>query len=138
MRDPKDEKPRSKGKKRANTGGYGQDWKGFVDITLSDKDRELMAGWAASGEWEPFEALDALLGGGYKVSLAVHPASGSVIATLTCRAEDDPNFGYALSAFGPDPEGALMCVSYKHFVMCESGAWLNSPAGGLKQKPMFG
>jgi len=126
------------GKPRKNTKSpYGDGFLGFVDIALSDADKtaiEEMAGDAG----KPFDAfLVQVVEDGYKFSLVADPEHNSYIATLTGRHEGCENKGYALSARGPDPHGAVVALWYKHGTLANWGAWAEQGTVADGQLPLW-
>lgn len=125
----------NKARKASKSKSAGREWHGFVDLPLSQADKERLADSVFSSE-QVVEFLEAATGQGYKLSITPDPEHGCTIATLTGVGSRNPNLGYSLSARGPDPVGALMAVSYKAEVIAEWGAWVdhgnprdNSPFG---------
>lgn len=127
-----------RGKRRANTGGrYSEDFKGFVDVVLTDRDREDIAALLASEPLDFTGFIQTALEDGYKISVAGDFEHGQVIATLTGRSDTCDNKGYALSGRGPDVLGALACLYHKHATKCNYGPWVQPDAEGDTQLPLW-
>lgn len=97
------------------------EFKGFISLPLSAESKNQFRGWYGEGLDKEVD-LGAILAGGYKLSASFYAGNGNFSASLTCVNPGDPNFGYALSAFGPDVSTALALVLYKHEVLA-SGNW---------------
>jgi hypothetical protein len=94
-------------------------WKGFINIRLSDADKEALS---AADETSIVGLVDnaaGLLYAGYKLGFAYDKTSGSVQATLTCWIEGHPDYGHAISARHPDFDRALHSLLYKHFTIAK-------------------
>lgn len=99
------------------------EFKGFINIPLDEGDKARIQ--ATADDYEVFGDMSTLILTGYKVGLAYDSYSTAVQATLTCHAQDDPNYGYAISSRNPDPRLALISVVYKHFEKC-GGVWADT------------
>ena len=112
------------GRSRKGTQSKGEDgFLGFVTIELTDEDRHEIQEAIQTGIANPmmfiFEAMDD----GYKFSLSSDKKHNCVIATLTGKDEACENRGFALSARGPDSQGAITALWYKHAVKAHFGKW---------------
>jgi hypothetical protein len=99
----------------AKNGERGE-FKGFINIRLTDADKEALV--AGVGETDTTTLIDnaaALLYEGYKLSFAYDKTSGSVQATLACWQEGHPDCGHAISSRNPDFIMALHSLLHKHF-----------------------
>jgi hypothetical protein len=126
------------GKKRANFGIKTGDWQGFVDIPLNEGELAAVRDEHEHHAMDLLGFLVACIDDGYKVSIAPHSRGASVIATLTGRDPECVNAGYSLSGFGPDVEGALLSVYYKHVVLCEKLRWADQPFTTRQQLSLWG
>lgn len=99
--------------------GERPEFKGFINVRLSDADKEALQ---AADETSTIGLLDnaaGLLYEGYKMSFSYDKTSGSVQATLTCWVEGHADFGHAISARHPDFDRALHSLLYKHFTIAK-------------------
>lgn len=96
-----------------NTNGQSE-FRGFINIHLTDADKEKIAA-SASDPQGIMDNLAGLLFEGYKVSLAYDVKSGAIQAVLTCWNPDSAHFGYAISSRHPEAIVALDSLLYKHF-----------------------
>lgn len=122
----KDAGDRRAGKTRANTGKrYSDDFLGFVDIDLTDGDREALEAWFQPNAVDVWAFLEDAVNDGYKFSLVVDLEHSSSIATLTGKGAGCENLGYALSGRGPNPLEATVVLWYKHAVLAHHGSWVD-------------
>lgn len=114
-----------KGSRRKNgLAKHSGEWLGFVDIELTADQKVFVAD---RGQWTPGEVehfMTRLLETGYKLSLSPDELHHCVIVTITGKGAECPNAGYSLSARGPDWEGAMHMLMYKHTVLCDEMSWL--------------
>lgn len=126
------------GKRRANTNSrYGDGFKGFVDIPLSEKDREEIQYHAQPGQVDIEAFLAQVISDGYKFSLVADFEHSCCIATLTGRSEGCENKDFALSGRGPDAQGAVVCLWYKHSVLAHWGTWTDQGSQRSDQLPLW-
>lgn len=127
-----------RGKHKPNQSIDTGNWRGFVDIPLSPEEREEVQGMADSGVYDVFDLLQGLMEEGYKLSISPHKEGRSAIASLTGRLVECPNYGYTLSAWGPNMHGALVSLLYKHFQLCGAGVWAEQPHTTRQQMMLWG
>jgi len=104
--------------------GHTNEWKGFIDIELSEQDKAMLADWKPEDKPDLMVMLQEAMEGNYKLSLSPDKLHNCVIATLTGREGCGENEGYSLNARGPDVPGALLALYYKQVCLCEGKAWL--------------
>ena len=108
----------------------GSQWTRFVEIPLGSFTKADVSD--RYGTWEDFELeLGSLVKSGYRVAVSYTEANHSFVASVTCRADGDPNQGCTFTAFAGDWFTALQVACFKHFVVAE-GVWsrfIGSPAG---------
>lgn len=116
-------------------GQKANDWKGFVNIPLTEDDIERIASddWSCDDLWQ---AVSVLVENSYKLSFSPDFEHHCVIASITGRKGADANEGYSLSARGPDIDGALRALWYKHTVLCEGDSW--SAKENAVPRPSYG
>jgi hypothetical protein len=116
---------------------YGDDFKGFADIPLSEDHRNEIEPLLAGDLGFLLEFIEQTTEAGYKLSVVYNPGVRSHIATLTGRAGTGENEGYALSGFGPGAVGALAALYMKHAVVAHWGPWVGDSAVETVQPPLF-
>lgn len=107
------------------TGGAGDGkkrWRGFVDVRLP-----------AGTEWEQiaeempasglFTAICDLVGAGLKVSLSFSEANDAYVCSLTGTPKSKANSGYTMTTWSARAERAVAAAWYKHYRVCDGGAW---------------
>ncbi len=126
------------GKPRKGTQSKGSDgFKGFVTIELTSQDRETIDESYQAKQVDLWGFICDAVGDGYKFSLVADFTHSCCIATLTGRGKENENEGYALSARGPDPDGATLVLWYKHTVLAHLGSWIAQGAAPDQQLRMF-
>jgi hypothetical protein len=116
---------------------FGGDFRGFADVYLTDTAIEAVNAQLSSGDWDVVNFLAHLLADGYKFSIAWNARGRSVIATAIGKAEDNPNYGLALSAFAPSVEQALLVLWAKMEIVCKGGAWTSDNPENDGQLPLW-
>lgn len=106
------------------TAQNGSVWKGFVNVDLTDADREVLR-----TDQTPFEdywegILDRMCAG-YKLSVSRDHKNDTWIASLTCNHPADANRGYTLTGRGGSWTNAVIALAYKDRVLLR-GVW-NDP-----------
>lgn len=91
----------------------------FVRSELTDQEKAHLK--AQNYVWDDIpENLVALVEGGYKVSCTNDLRSNSFAVWITPTGDDNPNYGFTLSARGPTLLQAFAVAFYKHFTKFES------------------
>lgn len=124
---------KNRGQRNANTSGQG-DWKGFINIPLSDDHKNLIRTGAFSLD-EGLETIREMLAEGHKISVSLNREQNSVTAAATGVGEHCPNEGYTLSAFAADFTDAITVLAFKHTVIAK-GDW--SAFRQMKEDSDFG
>lgn len=109
--------PRGKTKKSATP-----EWKGFVDCNLDKALKQAFHAWCETAVIDPMVKVAELVDDGYKVSFSLDRYHDAYQAALSYQVNGHENSGLTLSGRGPDLNGALMMVLYKHLVVLE-GKW---------------
>ena len=115
--------------KRANGKDVEFSFKGFLSFPLNAEAKNHFRQWFAEGMSDEVD-FDAILANGYKFSCSYYAGNGNYTASFTCVNPDLSDFGYALSAFGPDSSVARALLLYKHSILAE-GDWRGS-VGAVK------
>jgi len=100
------------------TYGNASEWKGFVDATLSDADREEIREKQVDLD-QMFMDLVRVLQTGHKISFTKKADKPAIVCTFTGAGEGCKNAGWALSSFAPDLLSSMKVNLYKHFVMAD-------------------
>lgn len=95
----------------------------FVNVSLSQADKDAVEAWALENEPDFPIVIDDLLYGNYKLSLSWDDYNDCYTASLTCRSETDVNTGLILTGRSSTAFQALAVVLYKHVVYFDSGEW---------------
>ena len=96
-------------------------WIGFLDFRLSEAQIDELNDWQPSVA-EVWEKVDALLLGGYKITLSYNPKFHTSSVTLIDEDGSRKSGGYGLSSSHTDGALALKTALFKHFVVLE-GTW---------------
>ena len=128
-----------RGRARKNFGkDTSGEWIGFVDITLSEDERERVKCDLEGGLLPSPGILQEMVDGGYKVTFVRDGRGGGCIATATGKGDDNPNRGYSLAGRGPDVAGALAMLEHKVVAVCQWGSWLESDVAQNRQLSLWG
>jgi hypothetical protein len=93
----------------------------FVRSELTDQEKEHLKNQQYVWDDIP-EHLVSLVEAGYKVSCTNDLKSNSFAVWITPSSEDNPNYGFTLSARGPSLLAALSVAFYKHYTKFD-GVW---------------
>lgn len=125
---------RGKTKAVATSAKKNNQWTTFVEISLAGHDLEAVN--AEYGDPERlFDAVQEMVGGGYRVSLSYNEQNDAMIASATCKDDDSVNSGCTFTSFAQDWVTALRIMCYKHFVVTGQ-VWVGQ--GGTVSRPAFG
>lgn len=91
-------------------------WGGFVNIRLSDEEKEVAQAWIRESEREAVQLLTDDLADGYKFSLSYDGDNQSFIATYTGAGWDGCNVRCAMSARAGTWFEALALLVWKHHI----------------------
>ena len=115
------ENKRGEAGKSANRGQTNDGWKGFVNVELSDKDKQ-----AVKKLFEKYaDAWGHILGRvaeGYKLTVSYDDPHTTWNVSLTCRALADNNLGLTLTGRGGSMQAACISLWYKDQYMLK-GIW---------------
>lgn len=93
----------------------------FVRSELTAQEKEHVKSQEYSWDDIP-EHLNALVEAGYKVSISADKRSDAVAVWLSPIEESNSNYGFVLSARGPNVLAALAVAIYKHYTKFD-GVW---------------
>lgn len=95
---------------RAMKAGAVADWRGYVNVDLSNAQKREHDDWAQTGE--AWEVLDDVLATGCVLSLKTNPGAGGYLASLTQRNPTSVNAGLCVTARARTAGVALTRVLY--------------------------
>jgi len=126
MQDKKDAKKATSTKQT----GYGDGWKGFVNVELSDAQKPLVKA-LMSDMGRVWTTVWDLVDAGYKLTISNDPTHNSYNLSMTCRNAKDRNNGLTLTGRGGTVEGACASFVFKHSDILE-GDWTTQSARGQR------
>lgn len=94
--DHKNGKGRSAAKPSALADRYDADFRGYINVLLSDADKASFEDWWATGE--PFDTLEKAVSDGVNLALKIEVKSGAFLASATQRRASSPNAGLCVTA----------------------------------------
>lgn len=111
---------------------------GYVKSVLTEESHEaideLLAGDIQGALVETFRNLFTWAALGYKISIEFKTDWEEFQVSAYCRHEDDPNYGWILSASGEDGFEAAVTLIYKHQVLYKGGEWTNQGPARRKRR----
>lgn len=93
----------------------------FVDVKLTQEDREAFISWSRLGGDRVVE-LQQFADSGYRVGVTWSGEHQAYTVSVTCRDEQSDNNGLCMTSFAGDLRQAIALAWYKHEVVCEF-AW---------------
>jgi hypothetical protein len=94
----------------------------FVNLDFTPDTKATFKSLLADGEFAN-STVDEFLRSGYSVKFSSADSGKTVVCTVTCSIEGDPNNGLMLTGRGGDATTALAVALYKDTYLCENGAW---------------
>jgi hypothetical protein len=95
----------------------------FFTFRLDKTQKASFLKWQEAKAGEMVSMLDTLLSERYKISITADAEATCIIASLTCRDEDNPNENYCFSSRSDEWSEAIMLMCYKHFDLAAGGSW---------------
>jgi hypothetical protein len=94
-------------------------WKGYVDVRMTDSEKETMTAWDVHDDdlWLVWQ--DAIISG-HKASLTYNKENQAFVAALTGMEGHPTNAGYTLTAYAPDWYIAVRALLFKHVILLET------------------
>jgi hypothetical protein len=129
-----EEQMRGKAKVAPKKAQGAKQWTTFVEIPLAGHSIEDVN--KAFGDPDVLgDSIQTMAQSGYRISLSYSPSNDAMIASATCKDDEDVNAGCTMTSFAMDWVTALRIMCYKHFVVTkENWAGLaNNP-----DRPMYG
>jgi hypothetical protein len=90
----------------------------WINVTITADDAMAIDNWNPS-DGDLLVAVCSLAAEGYDVRLKPDSRSDGFSAFLFPAVPDNPNTGYALSAYAPEPRSAIKVLLYKHHHMLD-------------------
>ena len=112
---------RDKARTAAKARAAADDWKGFVNLELDDRQKNEARRMLTDAE-RVWDNIFQLVFSGYKMTLSYDADRSAFNLSMTCRLAGDPNEGYTLSGRGGSEIAAAVSFWYKHSVVCQ-GRW---------------
>jgi len=112
--------------KSKKTVDYGS-WKGFVNVTLTDKEKTAIKAMEVTDD-DLFDCLLTVIDAGHKVTITRKKDSPAAVVSFTGTDAENKNFGYTLSSFAPQLRDAVKVNFYKHHYIL-SGDWSSIVTG---------
>lgn len=95
------------------------EWRGFVDVKLTQDEKEKFAAWdVQDGDLWVFMADS--IASGHKLSLTYNKQNDQYVASFTGQQEKGSNAGLTLSAYAKDWYDAIRVLVFKHAVLLEA------------------
>lgn len=126
--------------KRRNNGlkDHSGGWQGFVDITLSDEQKQHLAALGEEDRVDCWAFVLRCIEDGYKFSVTIDEKHSCAIATITGKTGQAVNSGFSLSARGPNADAAVLVLYFKHVVLCEEQRWDGHQSEDTNQLSLWG
>jgi hypothetical protein len=112
------------GKGKEKKKGYDAPFVGYVNLQLTDEQKEAYVSWAASESF--WEQLEYQVGDGVNLSIKVDVKSGGFIGSATQRREDSPNAGLVVTARGGSVTKALGRTLYCLTILSHKEQWVDT------------
>lgn len=113
------------------------EWGGFVNIPMTDKDKETYTAWFTVNETFLTESVAELVWAGLKLSVVFDCDNDCYIATFTGKGHPQFAMRMAMSARHRDLLNAIGLLVFKHYVMADRD-WTQFTPKGEKRKWDFG
>ena len=112
--------PSRRNKKAA--GEEDAEFKGYVNLVLSEADKEAFGAWAKGND--PIPTLDGVVSDGVQISVKQDRKTvGGFIASGTMRRNDSPNAGLCVTARAKAPGMALWRLLFSFTLLYRTGHW---------------
>lgn len=99
-------------------------WKGFVDVKMSEQEKELFSAWEVHDD-DLFVLLADAVAHGHKMSLTFNKQNDTFVASFTGNEGTKDHEGYTLSAYAGDWYLAVRALLFKHTVLLDLN-WKNA------------
>lgn len=109
-------------RKSASVGdGYDADFRGYINLSLSDADKAHFDDWWAGSE--PWETLEAVTADGVNLAIKKDPRSEGFLASATQRRRGSPNAGLCVTARGRTAAIAWGRLLFSLWVLSAKESW---------------
>lgn len=112
---------KSTGKRKQVGEDYSAEFKGYVNVDLSDDQKAAFGEWVDGGGFA--EYLPVIVADGVNVALKIDPKSGGFLASATQRRLGSVNAGLCVTARAKEPILALERVVFIIAYLDGGGAW---------------
>lgn len=103
----------------AKTNGKQTEWRGFIDVKMTDAEKEMFSQWDVH-DHDLFVLLSEAVAQGHKLSLTFNKQNDTFVCSFTGNEGTDKHEGYTLSAYGGDWYIAVRALVFKHVILLES------------------
>lgn len=106
------EMAKAKESKNVQVTGEKADFKGFVNVTLTEAHKSAIKSWdLESGDL--FDWIATIIAAGHKVSFSYNKQNDTVSASIMCVYKGLPNAGLVVNSYAKDVYSALKALCYK-------------------------
>lgn len=116
-----DGKAKPAGKSGGLGEGYDAQFIGYINLTLSQEQKDMFDAWVASAASS--EQFEAFVADGVNVSVKFEPRSGGFLASATQRRVGSPNAGLCVTARGRNASVALWRCVYSVTILSRAERW---------------
>lgn len=107
-----------RGKGRATEGRAGGSLPTFVDVKLSESDRENFLA-SLGDDFDAVRVLQSFADDGYRVGVAWSGEHQTYTVSVTCRDDESENNGLCMTSFSGDLSRGILLAWFKHDVLCK-------------------
>jgi len=104
----------SRGKSKAGNGANTSTLPRFVDVKLTQEEREQFSAWF-SPDVEQVSVLQKFADEGYRVGVSWSGEHQTYTVSATCRDPESPNNGMCMTAFSGNLNKAIALLCWKHY-----------------------
>jgi len=125
VNDRKQDAAEARRDKRGSARPADADWRGYVNVSLSEGDKAGLADWLAA--YELSELLSACVLAGVTLSVKYLAHDSCCLASGTVRDSASVNYGYTVTARAGNPLTALERLLYSLSLVGLDTEWATSP-----------
>lgn len=108
----------TRGKGKSGQGRAGSGMPVFVDVKLTEADRENFLASLGDGV-DAVRVLQSFADDGYRVGVSWVGEQQSYTVSVTCRDEESENNGLCMTSFAGDLTRGILLAWFKHDVLCQ-------------------